>query len=119
MLQEYLSPDGLYVLALSAYEMRMSHWVENPHLRLVKTNETLFQAPSLWSADTVVWSPESDFVHMSMRVYPGRKPGLDIWLYPATRRARVEQGTTLDSRHLAEGNFEEIIRFLNAYETGT
>ena len=118
MNEEHLSPDGLYKIVVGFNEMRMSHWVQTPSLYHVQTNKILFDAPSLWSADSVKWSPDSDFVHMNMRLYPGSKPGIELRLYPASNEAKVQVEQYADPTKLGEaitGSFSEILKFLNRY----
>ena len=115
---EHPSPDGQYLLLLSFSEVRMSHWIDNPCLRVIKTDEVLFYAPSLWSADLVEWSPESDFVYLSMRVYPGNKPSVELWLYPILRRGKAQPGrfsATPDPGRLVEGTLAEVELYLENY----
>lgn len=73
------SPDGRYKVMFSSMEMRMSHWIDSPVLIEVATNETLFTLGNpMLSADTVTWSPDSRFVTMQIREYPGRKKGFTL-----------------------------------------
>ncbi|QQS28106.1 MAG: hypothetical protein IPM47_14685 [Sphingobacteriales bacterium] len=72
------SPDGKYKVVFSSFEMRMSHWVDNPIVIKVATNEVVYELGGLYSADTVKWSEDSRFVTMSIREYPGRKKGFTI-----------------------------------------
>ncbi len=118
MSEDHLSPDGLYNLLLGIYEMRMSHWVQNPNLYNAQTKTKLFDVPSSWSADEVKWSPDSAFVHLDMRLYPGDKPGIELWLYPATSEGKVQVNQPADATKPARiitGSFVEILRFLDTY----
>ncbi len=118
MNEDHFSPDGQYNLLLGMYEMRMSHWVQNPGLYDVKSGAVLFDAPSLWSAEAVEWSPDSTSVYLNMRLYPGSKPGINLWLYPATSEGKVEVDQPADAKEPARiitGSFAEILRFLNTY----
>ena len=118
MSEDHLSPDGLYNLTLSIYAMRMSHWVQSPELYHVQTGAKIFGAPSLWSADAVKWSPDSASVHLSMRLYPGSKPGVEVWLYPATEQGKVQVNQPAEAKEPARiitGSFAEILQFLDTY----
>ena len=118
MLSEYPSPDGAYVLTLGSYEIRMSHWIDYPTLQVSESKEVLFDAPALWSADSIEWSADSNFVRMNLRVYPGSKPSLEVCLYPATRRGKALSKSVLppaESDLLVEGSLADLVRFLEAY----
>ncbi|MEO6760647.1 MAG: hypothetical protein ABIO24_14405 [Saprospiraceae bacterium] len=110
---EYLSPDGRHTVQIYPCEMRMSPWVESPTLLDCRTKEKLFDGPSLWSADTIEWSPESDSVRLSLRVYPGDKPSVTVWLYPLTGRVKA-QPDTISSPEI-EGCMADIERYLEGY----
>ncbi len=78
MAQPVFSPDGKYKVVFSSFEMRMSHWVDNPILIEVATNEELYSLGGMFSADSVKWSEDSRYVTMSIREYPGRKKGFTV-----------------------------------------
>ena len=122
MNSDYPSPDGAYMLTLGCYEIRMSHWIEYPTLLVSATKEVLFDAPALWSADSVEWSPDSAFVRMNLRVYPGSKPTLDVWLYPGTRRSKVLTKAVHEATEtspLLEGSLADLLLFLKDYDKKT
>ncbi|OWY25543.1 hypothetical protein C7N43_20295 [Sphingobacteriales bacterium UPWRP_1] len=79
MPEPVFSPDGRYKVVFSGIEMRMSHWIDSPMIMETATN-TLLYTPgnNLWSADTVKWSPDSRYVVMRMREYPGTKKGFTL-----------------------------------------
>lgn len=65
------SPDGRFVIRVSAWEARMSLWVETPNLYDMMTNEDLLTfRNSNWSLDQAFWQA-GNLVTMTMRKYPG------------------------------------------------
>ena len=88
---DYPSPDGLFTILISSNEMRMSHWVDSPALQDNRDTTILLNLHStLWSADTVVWAPDSQSVTLDMRLYPGTRPPVKLILWPRQNRGRVE-----------------------------
>ena len=85
MLEEYPSPNGLYILYLGCTEMRMSHWVCSPTLKEVATGNVLYEGGSMEDAGSIKWSDDSRELRFHLRTYPGTKPGEDICL-------RIEDG---------------------------
>ena len=73
-MHDIFAPDNLYKVCFSSYEMRMSHWVNQPRVLRVQDNETLFAAPSRWSANEVQWI-NPYVLTMELRLYPGRIGG--------------------------------------------
>jgi hypothetical protein len=73
--EEFLSPDGKYVLYLSCNEMRMSLWVCTPTLVEVGTKRTLYDAPGDHDASSVKWSEDSTEVRFYQRIYPNGSSG--------------------------------------------
>lgn len=65
------SPNGQYKICFDSYEMRMSHWVDQPSLLRVNDSFCLFSINTGdWSAWEVSWLDNST-VAMVMRKYPG------------------------------------------------
>ncbi len=127
---EYPSPDGLYTILVSSNEMRMSHWVDSPALQDNRDKTILLNLHStLWSADTVNWTPDSQSVVLDMRLYPGTRPPLKLTLWPQQNRGRAEEliahvieRDALDrpvrmqfseGGPTFEGSFEEMFRYLS------
>ncbi|GAB3551863.1 hypothetical protein GCM10027577_32990 [Spirosoma fluminis] len=72
MLDEIVSPDRTYKVVLSRYEVRMSHWIDQPYLMRVGDGACLFALDGApWSASDVNWLDETT-VRMNLRKYPGR-----------------------------------------------
>ena len=64
------SPSGRFRIAISAWEARMSLWIETPTLS-DKTGETLLSfKDSNWSLDAARWLSDS-VVELTLRKYPG------------------------------------------------
>lgn len=83
MIDDIFSPDQRYKIAFSCYEVRMSHWIEQPHLIRVSDNKTLFSLNGAsWSAFKVNWI-DGEMVEMRVSKYPGRV-SCDIILNAAT-----------------------------------
>jgi|ERR687886_1530722 hypothetical protein len=72
MFDEIVSPDHTHKVAFSTYEVRMSHWIDQPYLIRVSDGACLFALQSdPWSASDVKWLDETT-VEMYLRKYPGR-----------------------------------------------
>ncbi len=107
----HLSPDGRYAVILVSEEMRMSHWADSPVIISVADNAALLNlSASLWSADTVRWSPDSRHVTLALRCYPGDAPGVTTALSPDARTATVESPPSKESMSLAQ-----VLPWLEAY----
>lgn len=90
--EDRLSPDGRHVVQLSCYEMRMSHWVCTPTLKALATGKEIFDLyPTVWSADLVIWSPDSATLDMGLRLYPGSGPGAHVTIQLNENHAIVER----------------------------
>lgn len=66
-----ISPLKTYVVRFSTYEVRMSHWINEPGIYSLPDNTLVFEMPSTWSADEVHWLDDST-VELKTRLYPGR-----------------------------------------------
>ncbi len=86
---EFLSPDGKYVLYLSCNEMRMSLWVCSPELVEVETKRSLFKADGDWDASLIKWSDDSTEVRFVLRVYPNGSDIKYVCLQIANGEAKV------------------------------
>lgn len=64
------SPDGRFTIEITAWEARMSHWIETP--RLVDASGAVVFAfvSSSWSLDDATWTAPR-VVRMTLRKYPG------------------------------------------------
>lgn len=70
MNQPSLSPDLRYELRFSSFEVRMSHWIEQPYLVRLSDQRSLFTLHDLWSLDEARWSSPVTLT-MQLRLYPG------------------------------------------------
>jgi len=71
MSEDIFSPDRQYKVSFDSYEMRMSHWVDQPSLIRVRDNFCLFALDTDdWSAWEVSWLDDST-VALVLRKYPG------------------------------------------------
>ena len=71
MSKDIYSPNGQHTIRFDSYEMRMSHWIDQPSLIRVSDNACLFSiSTDDWSAWEVRWLDEST-VTLLMRKYPG------------------------------------------------
>ncbi|HLL96989.1 MAG TPA: hypothetical protein VK404_18595 [Spirosoma sp.] len=72
MIDDILSSDNTYKVSFCCYEVRMSHWIKQPHLIRVGDNQTLFSLNGAsWSAFTVKWR-DDETVDLQVCKYPGR-----------------------------------------------
>jgi hypothetical protein len=70
-MRDSTSPTGRYLITLSAWEARMSLWIETPLLSDQSSGEQLLGfRDSHWSLDSAEWSSDS-VVELKMRKYPG------------------------------------------------
>ena len=88
----YPSPNGKYIFSVYPNEMRMSHTVEVPVLKLAETGRTLFTTNSLWDASNIKWTADSYEVSFFLRLYPGSQPGIKITLRPESNSATLVRG---------------------------
>ncbi|WP_232074065.1 hypothetical protein [Spirosoma aureum] len=71
MLEELFSPQKTFKVAIGSYEVKMSHWVDQPYLIRVSDDVELFNLNGdPWSASDVTWLDDST-VEMHLRRYPG------------------------------------------------
>jgi hypothetical protein len=72
MIDDILSSYNTYKVSFCCYEVRMSHWIKQPHLIRVGDNQTLFSLNGAsWSAFTVKWR-DDETVDLQVCKYPGR-----------------------------------------------
>jgi len=71
------SPDRLHVWIVSAYDVKMSHWILGGALYRRDPEAKLFAAPAGWSFDTRTWL-STDALKLEGRRYPGRLPGITL-----------------------------------------
>jgi hypothetical protein len=65
------SPSGRFRIAISAWEARMSLWIETPTILDTETKEILLSfRDSNWSLDAARWLSDS-VVELTLRKYPG------------------------------------------------
>jgi hypothetical protein len=87
------SPSGQYRIAISAWEARMSCWIETPSLFDKMTGEKLlaFQ-DSNWSLDAARWLSDT-VVEFTLRKYPGNHLPVNViaTLDCANRTAKIGQ----------------------------
>lgn len=68
------SPDGRYIVRITPWEARNSHWVSSPEIVDTRTGHTFFKfASESWSADHSAWESDSR-VRLTLRKYPGDQP---------------------------------------------
>ncbi|HWV32446.1 MAG TPA: hypothetical protein VN038_22450 [Dyadobacter sp.] len=72
MVDEVPSPQNTYTVRFGAYEVRMSHWITEPTIIKVATNQMIFDMPSTWSCDEAKWIDDNT-VELKTRLYPGRE----------------------------------------------
>lgn len=71
MSDDIFSPNGQYKVRFDSYEVRMSHWIDQPSLIRVQDNVCLFALnKDDWSAWEVRWLDNST-VLLVIRKYPG------------------------------------------------
>lgn len=107
----YPSPDGRYGFRISAWEARMSHWIETAELIETRTEEALFGfADSNWSLDNAVWEGPT-VVRMTVRKYPGNHlpPDFTVVLDCETKAVSVD-GVAIAKPHLVESYLDELVR---------
>lgn len=66
-----------YKIVINSYEMRMSHWVDGPHIQRVSDNQTLLDCSNnLWSLDEV--KEDGEDLVLSMRKYDGHRGSVEV-----------------------------------------
>lgn len=71
MPDDLFSPNQHFKIRFDSYELRMSHWIDQPSLIRVRDNVCLFALDKDdWSAWEVCWSDDST-VALVLRKYPG------------------------------------------------
>jgi hypothetical protein len=71
MNEDIYSPDRQFKVSFTSYEMRMSHWVDQPCLTQVPDDACIFSIDSdNWSARNVRWLDDAT-VELVMLKYPG------------------------------------------------
>lgn len=71
MSDDIFSPNRQFKISFDSYEMRMSHWIDQPLLIRVRDNVCLFALNADgWSAWETNWLNDST-VTLVMRKYPG------------------------------------------------
>ncbi|MVM41854.1 hypothetical protein GO730_36225 [Spirosoma sp. HMF3257] len=108
-MDEFFSPDQQYKLSISSYDIRMSHWIDQPSLIRVSDNVTLFDLEHLWSASDIKWLNPST-VTMYLRLYPGLL-ACEVTLNPASNQGQVtgQAGTF-------EGTLTDVQEWINGFE---
>ena len=90
MHNEYPSPDGRFLLQTSNYEVRMSHWIEEPYLQDLSNDETVFDlVGSGWSLYRYHWGGGGQSLLLELRRYPGRDPSVIVLADLASGRVRT------------------------------
>ena len=70
-MQNCESPDGRFLISISAWEARMSLWIESPTLSERDSGEQLLAfTDQNWSLDSADWLDEAVVV-LNLRKYPG------------------------------------------------
>jgi hypothetical protein len=102
MIDDIVSPDQSYKVAFSCYEVRMSHWIEQPNLIRVSDNQVLFTLNGdSWSAFNVQWLDDAT-VQMIVAKYPGRI-SCQLQL-----NASTNQGTVTNAFNSFTGTLREV-----------
>lgn len=81
-MDDFLTPDGIFRIQFMRFEMRMSHWVNNPRLTHIPSGEVLLDC---WNTmdDASPSMDEQGRLHLFMRTYPGSSPGREVIYDPA------------------------------------
>lgn len=92
MSEDILSPNHQYKVSFSSYEVRMSHWIDQPYLIRLSDNVCLFTLNAdAWSAWAVRWIDDST-VELSVWKYPGQTE-CTVELNVLTNQAKAVSGT--------------------------
>lgn len=98
------APDGRFCLEIRAVAMRMSHEVRCPCLRETASGQIIFHTGSLWDAEQVAWSADSQKLALSLRHYADGSASFDLQLDVPSRSARL----ILDGAYIIGGSFESV-----------
>ncbi|UFH57544.1 hypothetical protein [Spirosoma sp. KNUC1025] len=102
MIDDIFSPGHAYKITFSCYEVRMSHWIEQPHLIRVGDDATLFSLNGdAWSTFTVNWLDDQT-VAMRVAKYPGRVSCALVL------NAATDQGTATNPFRSFSGTLREV-----------
>ncbi|MGE0440445.1 MAG: hypothetical protein AB7S39_08115 [Gemmatimonadales bacterium] len=72
------SPDGRYTITTSAWEVRMSLWIETPSLADSATGQVLWTPEDgNWSLDAALWTGPAT-LRLTLRKYPGNHTPADV-----------------------------------------
>ena len=100
------SPDRRYVVDFETFEMHMSHWMSVPCVRDAVTGQTILDlSQTLWHADDVTWDDTGARVTLSLRHYPGDRPGIALTIDLAERCCTIKtasQTVQMDVEHVAQ-----------------
>jgi hypothetical protein len=103
------SPSGRFEITISAWEARMSLWIETPTLRDTATGETLLSfEDGNWSLDAADWRSGS-VVALDLRKYPGNhRPSSVVATVDCVARMAEVAGETVPLNRL-EGALEKSL----------
>lgn len=106
MVDDIFSPHHTYKVSLSCYEVRMSHWIEQPHLIRLSDDQLLFSLKGAsWSAFRVKWL-DDERVELQICKYPGRISCLLVL------NAALDEGTVVGHRESYTGSLRDVSRWL-------
>lgn len=112
-IEPVFSPDQRFFISLGSNEIRMSHWITTGSLFETRTNRAkLSLGSSLWSVDQVVWQPDSRYVTVELRRYPGDAPSIHLDIYPDTQIVIPHEPADT-----APIRFRKLNRYLESYYT--
>jgi len=75
---DLVSPDRRFTIEITAWEARMSHWIETPKILDTKTGFLVFSfADGSWSLDRATWT-SANVVQLLLRKYPGNHTPTDV-----------------------------------------
>lgn len=96
MSEVYESPDGLFRVDFSCFEMRMSHWVCNPRVTHVPTGTVLLDLlGTLWDGSADQETPGR--LSLALREYPGSGPGYSLLFDADARTTTRVEGEALET----------------------
>ena len=110
------SPTGRFVIGISAWEARMSLWIETPTLseRLTGKQLLAFKDPN-WSLDSADWLNDSTVV-LKLRKYPGNHvPTGLIATVDCLAGTAVIGETRVDSLECLEDRLDKALTWRNDY----
>jgi hypothetical protein len=114
-MQNCESPTGRFLIGISAWEARMSLWIESPTLSERDSGELLLAfTDQNWSLDSADWLDEAVVV-LNLRKYPGnhRPPQVIAKIDCAARTAEVD-GRRIDSLAQLEHVLDESLEWIYA-----